>query len=66
MNTDWVKEKVAEIKSIAADDEELAHIKEDNLHVGVLKAIASGNHDARNLAYEALKTEEIDFNRWHA
>lgn len=47
-------------------DEEVAHGREDGLHQRVLRAIAAGAPDAPALAAEALKTTEIEFDRWYA
>ena len=48
------------------DDNETAHIIEDNLRDEVLKAIASGSTKARELAEIALSTNRIEFTRWHS
>ena len=50
-------------------DDETAHSMEDDLHVEVLDAIASGTlkgDDAKEAAALALKTQDIDFARWCA
>lgn len=51
-----------------ADDPEGAHYDEDALHVAVLEAIATGDHDgaAADLARAALRTREFDFARWYS
>ncbi len=58
--TAWVDH----IKKITWDDES-AHAMEDDLHQGVLGAIAEGKaDDPKGMALEALKTISIDFARW--
>lgn len=42
-----------------------AHAREDELYLDVLKAIASGAQNPAELAAEALKTQEIHFDRWY-
>lgn len=57
-----VKEWVEDIRRASSDDE-VAHSKEDSLHVEILK------HHAEQgcpLAAEALKAQDIDFSRWCA
>lgn len=49
-----------------ADDDEYAHILEDQLYLAVLGAIAGGAANARELAEEALKTQALNFARWCA
>jgi hypothetical protein len=46
-----------------ADDDEMAHSKEDDLYIAVLKAIADGKAGPRHAA-EALKAQAIDFARY--
>lgn len=60
LTVDDVRNAVAQISENSGDDE-MAHIKEDNLHRAVLGAIANGAPNAADLAREALKTEEIQF-----
>jgi hypothetical protein len=47
-------------------DAENAHSQEDDLYDRVLRAVARGDENARALAREALKTNDIDFPRWCA
>lgn len=65
MDIQQVKDLVEYINTIAYDDER-AHSMEDALHQDVLKAIAEGATNGIELATEALKTKEIEFNRWCA
>ena len=69
MTPDDVRARVAEIAKIAGDDER-AHSKEDELHVAVLREIAYNvrltGDEAGVLAAEALRTTEIEFERWCA
>ncbi len=45
-------------------DSEHAHSLEDALHRAVLKAIAQGSPDSRELARIAVQTTELKFSRW--
>lgn len=45
-------------------DDDRAHTLEDALYVDVLRAIADGAGDAKQLAKDALKARDIAFNRW--
>ena len=64
MTTADVKARLAEIRA-KADDDEWAHLAEDDLHQEVLKYIASNAPDEfAALAREALKSTGIDFARW--
>lgn len=46
--------------------EEDWHIREDNIIWGVILEIANGNKQAQELAKEALKTIELDFERYYS
>lgn len=59
-----IKKRLKEIKRLRHDDEE-AHIRQDDLYLDVLTAIASGAENAKQLAAEAIKAEDIEFDRWH-
>lgn len=52
----------------AADkgDDEAAHSMENTLHKDVLRAIAGGADAPGALAFEALKTTQLDFERYAA
>jgi hypothetical protein len=66
MTIDDVRERVNEIRKMAADDER-AHIYEDRLREDVLQAIADGKcRDITGCAEEALTTRGISFARWCA
>lgn len=65
MNKSDVKKRVAEIAAVTSDFE-AAHGREDDLYRDVLRAIAEGAPDAAKLAAEALKTQELDFDRYTA
>jgi hypothetical protein len=70
MTLKQARDRVEEIKRIAADDER-AHGMEDDLRADVLKAIATGKHSGGHsgavvLAQIALSTEDIEFARWCA
>ena len=61
-----VKLLVETIRDIS-DDNEAAHLEEDKLHQGLLRAIAQGAvDDPAACAAEALKTLEMSFTRWYA
>ena len=47
-------------------DPEVAHSQRDYLWECVLEAIVEGAENPKELAEEALKSEEIDFPRWCA
>lgn len=49
-----------------AGDNESAHYEEDELRDDVLKAIAKGSRNAKELASIALQTGAIEFDRWYA
>lgn len=59
---------ISEVESIKSErrDYESAHSDEDELHVAVLKEVAAGNPEAREMAREALKTLDIKFARYCA
>jgi hypothetical protein len=66
MRPETVREKVEEIRK-AAHDPEAAHSLEDALYAEILAAIASGGCTRpEECAAEALKTQEIEFERWTA
>ena len=62
-----VRKCVAAIAALADEgDNEYAHIDEKALWLYVLRTIAAGSADAQALATEALKTLDLDFERWYA
>ena len=66
MTINEVKARVAEIAGMIRDDE-MAHSNEDDLHQAVLHAISVGEcDDPAACAREALKTLDLDFERWCA
>lgn len=66
LTVEQVRVEVEKIRYVSHDDEN-AHSMEDDLHQYVLRAIAAGNcEDPAVCAAEALKTEEIKFQRWCA
>jgi hypothetical protein len=59
-----IQERVIDINKWKSDDEK-AHGMEDSLWKEVLEAISKGDCDDATLcAAEALKTRELDFQRW--
>ena len=66
MTVEEIRTRVARIAA-EADDDESAHLHEDELHQDVLRAIASGDcADPAASAEAALQTQEIRFARWCA
>lgn len=65
MTPEEVKARVSEIRKMA-DDDEVAHGREDRLYLDVLTAIANGDPNGKALAEEAIKAAEIEFSRWCA
>jgi hypothetical protein len=57
-----VRDTVAEISRIRHDDE-VAHVIEDRLWERALRAIAAGAPNPAELAAEALKSADLEFNR---
>ncbi len=53
------------IKAIPSTSEE-AHYEQDQIWREVLTVIALGHPEARQLAEEALKIADLDFERWYA
>jgi len=65
MTPKQVRSRVNKIRT-SARDFEAAHSMEDTLHQDVLWYIATGNptlEEARELAYEAMRTKTISFKR---
>lgn len=63
---DSVKNYVKYIESIQNDDER-AHSMTDRLHIAVLNSIVNEKcEDYKICAKEALKTEDLPFDRWCA
>ncbi len=65
MKVSQVLARIEAIKSLAGDCE-AAHSEEDKLHVDVLREIAKGGMFAEELAKAALRTLDIEFERWYA
>jgi hypothetical protein len=65
---EWVAEFVAVVRYVAEDhDDEVAHAREDEMHVAVLLAIATGKcSDPAACASAALESNRIKFARWCA
>ncbi len=64
MTVEDVRKRLIEIDASRADDQQ-AHCSEDALWAEVLEAIATGAGNAKELAQEALKSRDIEFERWH-
>jgi len=66
MDLPTVKKMIAEIESVGTDYE-VAHAKEDELYLKLLRAIAEGTcTDPEACAQEAIKTQFMDFPRYCA
>ncbi|MDQ3078473.1 MAG: hypothetical protein M3R03_00535 [Pseudomonadota bacterium] len=65
MNPEDVRQRVKAIDEIA-DEIELAHAAEDKLHRDVLRAIADGADNPRELALAAIATEHLGLDRHYA
>jgi hypothetical protein len=66
VNVDDVRAVIEHIRQISGDSER-AHIMEDKLHQAVLRAIADGTcENPVGCAQDALVTQKIEFERWHA
>lgn len=67
MTVDDVKERVERIRADARDDFEEAHAREDELYQAVLHYIvAEAPSPYREVALEALKSQDIQFPRYCA
>lgn len=64
MSPEEVRQRVTVIDEIA-DDVELAHAAEDKLHRDVLRAIAYGASNPKELALAALATESLGLERYY-
>lgn len=70
MTLDEAKSLRAQVRQLAeVPDEVDAHLREDQLHVGVLREIVENECltvlQIRQLAAVALSTECLDFQRWY-
>lgn len=66
MTINDIEKAIAKIKA-AADDDEMAHVYEDELYAAFIGYVAGGGSD--NLSEKAklvLSTEDISFSRWCA
>lgn len=67
MDADDIRKRVAQITEyVNAGDHEAAHGAEDDLHQDVLNAIMRGARVPAVLAFEALRTKDINIKRWCA
>lgn len=66
MNRQEIEKAIAHIREIAGDDE-MAHIKEDELYVAFVRRVAQeAGGELAECAKLVLTTSEIDFERWCA
>lgn len=68
MTVNELKQRIAALAKSAANylDCEYLHGEEDSIWSDVLREIAAGAPNAAELAAEALKTKEIEFDRWYS
>lgn len=60
-------ENMVKVIELIQGDAESAHSMEDDLYEAVLRYIADGNQQKlQEIAYTALATKELDFDRWCA
>ena len=64
MTKDQILKAVKEIEKVA-DDDELAHIWEDELWEAFIEYVAKRKDSLGEKARLVLSTNEIDFGRWH-
>jgi hypothetical protein len=60
-----VEARLAEIVA-QSDDNERAHVLEDDLWLNVLLAIARGSDEAQEMAKLAVTSRDIEFSRWYS
>jgi len=66
MNLKEIERRVVDIYS-GKEDDEYAHVQEDELHLDFIKYIAkTGTKEQRKMAREILKADDFDFSRWYA
>ena len=64
MDIEHIKSRVANIERLK-DDDECAHVLEDNLMQDFIRHVASSGHsELAAMANEVLKTEDIEFGRY--
>lgn len=59
-----IEERVAKIAEVASKKDGEAHGLEDDLFLDVLKAIAKGAKNPAELAAAAIKSADLEINRW--
>lgn len=68
MTTEEINDRLQKIEAMK-DDDEMAHLEEDNLHQAFIAYVAELKEHLPELAAKAelvLKTREIEFSRWYA
>lgn len=69
MKLQEVKERIAKIEK-CKDDDEMAHVYEDDLFYDFVEAVKDGKYKTRKqiieVATELFKVRDIYFARWHA
>ncbi len=66
ITVDEIRRRIADQIENTDVSDDRAHEAEDTLWRDVLKAIVGGASNAAELAAEALKSQEITFNRWYS
>lgn len=65
MNITEIQERIKEIKELI-DDDEMAHVKEDQLHLDFITSIANSDSPFSDRAKLVLTTSDFNFARWCA
>lgn len=65
ISLDEVRRRVSELAKAGELDSD-AHLEEDAIREDVLRAIASGAPNPKELAAAALETEKFKFPRWYS
>lgn len=65
MNVKAIQKQIQKIEELSMNDSEASHAEEDWLYLKVLRAIARGAPNARDLAREALKTQKLGLVRYY-
>jgi len=58
------EERIAKIEAAASETDGKAHELEDDLFLEVLEATANGAKNPRALAAAAIKSADLEINRW--
>jgi len=64
MNVADIEERIKKIRAVAPEKDSSAHVLEDELFLDVLKAIAAGAKNPKELAAAAIVSADLEINRW--